>query len=183
MRQKEYSLTKQKYLSASELELLEALLDKTLGTKVMTDDFRNALVIKLLVHTGARVSEILNLKKTDLNIEDKSILVIGLKGSRDREVPLPRAVFLLLKMFAESSVGDKVFNVGYDTIRNSWLMYRPVEKKLHSLRHACALRVYEKTKDIKVVSTLLGHKSILNSQIYLDYQHNTSQLRKALGVK
>lgn len=184
MRQKEYSLTAQKFLTDSELTHLEAVLDKTLFVGADSKaDFRNALILKLLVHTGARVTEILNLVKSDLNLEARSILIHGLKGSRDREIPLAKKLFDLLKLYASTIEGDRIFPIDYDTIREAWVFYRPVQKKLHALRHTCAMRVYNKTKDIKIVSTLLGHKSILNSQIYLDYQHNSTELRKALGVK
>lgn len=185
MRQKEYSLTAQKFLTDGELAHLEMVLDRTLFIiGVITGaDFRNALVLKLLVHTGARVTEVLNLVKSDLNLESKSVLIHGLKGSRDREIPLPKKLFDLLKTYASTIEGDLIFPIDYDTIRNAWVFYRPVKKKLHSLRHSCALRVYGKTKDIKIVSTLLGHKAIQNSNIYLSYHHNSDELRKALGIK
>lgn len=181
----EYSLNKTKFLNQSEMAHLETLLDKTLDKGEFNIDFRNALILKLLVCTGARVTEVLNLTKLDLNLEDNSILIHGLKGSRDREIPLPKRVFLFLREYSNTVMtSEKIFPINYDTLHSAWKFYRPSKiNKLHGLRHTAALKLYEKTKDIRLTGFLLGHKAMANTQIYVNYQYNNSQLKKALDIK
>lgn len=172
-----YQLNKNKYLLPPEVERLDRLLE-TYREK----DPRNILLIELGLNTGARAQEILNLKKSDLNTYDQSLYIRGLKGSNDRELPLPRPLFQRLEKWAglSSSQEDALFPISYMRLYQIWELYRPVPKKFHSLRHTFAIRLYQKTKDLRLVMVALGHRNITNTMIYADYVYSQQELRKLL---
>jgi integrase len=73
-------LTREKYLNESELQLLVCLLAKY--------PCRDTLLLELLLATGARASEILSLKKSDIDLKDNTIFIKSLKGGIPREMPI-----------------------------------------------------------------------------------------------
>ena len=142
---------------------------------------RDFLILKLLLKTGARCSEILEISLTDLNKENKSVFISGLKGSNSREIPLEPRFFNELYSYAfENTSTGTIFDIGYHRLRDLWAFYRPCPKKIHSLRHGFALRLYKKTKDIHLVKTALGHVSLNSTLGYMTFSYNQSELRKAL---
>lgn len=170
-----YALNKNKYLLEPEVERLESMLQKDL--KMNT---RDCLILTLALKTGARVSELLNLRIDDLNPYDKTILLRGLKGSNDRELPIAPHIFDVLYLYAQTVRRGKIFPIGYHRLRQVWDWYRPCPKKLHSLRHTFAIRLYMRTKDIRLVQVALGHRNIQNTMIYAEYHYNQTELRKLL---
>src|ERR1035438_7261669 len=98
-----YSLNKTKYLLEPEAELLEQIL-----TRFAEKDRRNVLLIELALKTGARAQELLNINRGDLNAFEETILIRGLKGSSDREIPLHRPLFQRLLDFASHSSQEKI---------------------------------------------------------------------------
>jgi integrase/recombinase XerC len=163
-------LTKTKFLTNPEYDAVKKLCLKNI-------DDRRACFILVCLYTGARRIEVLGLKQDDL-VED-SILIHGAKGSLDREIPIPAAIFSRLK-----ELPDKLFDVHRDTANSWWELYRPNRKRgLHSLRHTMALRLYKQTKDIRLVKYLLGHKSIHNTMVYAEYAYSQDELRKVLNVE
>ncbi len=165
-----YALNKTKYLLASELSCLVALLERTEG--------RDAVLLLTLLKTGARAQELLDVAITDLNKEDKTIFIRGSKGSKDREIPLSPKLFKRIVAIAPEN--GLLFPISYKRLFQIWQMYKPVNKKLHSLRHTFAIELYKKTKDLRLVQTALGHKSINNTMIYSDYLYSQEELRKIL---
>ena len=170
-----YSLNKTKYLLDPELEQLEDLL-KRFADK----DVRNVLLIELALKTGARAQELLNVCRADINSYDETVLIRGIKGSGDREIPLPRPLFHRLMQYASQLPGEKIFDVSYNRFRDIWVHYRPVPKKLHALRHTFAIRLFKKTKDLRLVQMALGHRNITNTMVYADYIYSQSELRKLI---
>jgi integrase/recombinase XerC len=170
-----YSLNKNKYLLDPELEKLNSLIDS-----YMDSDTRNCLLLKLALKTGARAQELLNLKKMDINIYEESILIHGIKGSNDREIPLQSHVFRLLKIYAENLESQVLFPISYSRLRQIWEFYRPVPKKFHCLRHTFAIQIYKKTKDIRLLQVALGHRNVMNTMIYADYIYSTQELRRLI---
>lgn len=170
-----YSLNKNKYLLPPESERLEKLLDDHLGR-----DPRNCLMLLVALRTGGRAQEILNLRKTDLNAYDETVFIRGLKGSNDREIPLPRPLFQKLARWAEQSSDPRLFPIGYHRLHQIWELYRPVPKKFHSLRHTFAIRLYQKTKDLRLVQVALGHRNITNTMVYADYVYSQQELRRLI---
>ncbi len=171
------TLTKDKFLTGAELEQLKECI------KVYWDrDPRNTAIISLSLNSGARPSEVLAVRKQDLNSETNSILFIGLKGSRSRELPVPTLLFQRLQALARDSQNtDRIFPIALRTYQKVWDHYRPCQKKgVRSLRHTFAIQLYKKTKDIRLVQMALGHKSILNTMVYADYVYNQEELQKLL---
>lgn len=170
-----YSLNKTKYLLEPELQSLEYLLKK-----FETTDERNVLLIELALKTGARAQELLNLRKQDINAYDETILIRGLKGSSDREIPLHRKLFERLLSWAQKAPGEVVFDLSYNRFRDIWVNYRPVPKKLHALRHTFAIKLFKKTKDLRLVQMALGHRNITNTMVYADYVYSQTELRRLI---
>ena len=135
----------------------------------------------LALRTGARAQELLNLTVADLNHHDQTVFLHGIKGSNDRELPLEPALFARLAAFTEErSSSESIFPIGYHRLRQIWDWYRPVPKKFHSLRHTFAIRLYRKTKDIRLLQVALGHRNITNTMIYADYAYSQEELRKLI---
>lgn len=170
-----YSLNKNKYLLEPELEKLNSLLDS-----YMESDMRNCLILKLALKTGARAQELLNIRKIDLNIYEESVLIKGIKGSNDREIPLKSDVFRLLKKYSDSHDSQILFPITYSRLRQIWEFYRPVPKKLHCLRHTFAIQIYKKTRDIRLVQVALGHRNVMNTMIYADYVYSQQELKRLI---
>lgn len=171
-----YALNKNKYLLSHEVDRLEKLLKDHL-----LNDPRNCGLLLLALHTGARASELLLTKLDDLNTHEETIFIRGLKGSNDRELPLPSWLFKSLQQITgpKSSL-DLLFPITYNRLRQIWELYRPIPKKFHSLRHTFAIRLYKKTRDLRLVQFALGHRNITNTMIYADYVYSQEELRKLI---
>lgn len=138
------------------------------------------LLIELALRTGGRASEILALTKADLNAHEQTVFLKGLKGSNDREIPLSGPLFKRLSLYAENLPRQKIFNISYRQFNRVWEMYRPVPKKLHSLRHTFAIELYKKHRDLRLVQVALGHRNIQNTMVYAEYHYATTELRKLI---
>lgn len=168
-----YCLTAQKFLNDEEFSRLRDLVKRR-------SPERDALLILLALKTGARASEILNVRKQDLNRFDQSVLIRGLKGSNDREIPVKPHFFNALWKFAHSQNTELIFNISYTRLVQIWDEYRPCEKPFKSIRHAFAMRLFAKTKDLRLVQVALGHRNILNTMIYADYYYTKNELRRLI---
>lgn len=167
---KRYQLNSTKYLSDIEQNALLKLLDGS----------RDALMIRLALCTGGRASEILGLSRADIDTAQKSVMIRGIKGSNDREIPLSKTNFAHLSVYLKTLTTERLFPLSHDTFQNAWYWFRPCKKKLHSLRHTFAINLYRKTRDIRLVQVALGHKSINNTMIYAEYLYSSEELRKAI---
>lgn len=186
MKRDRYQLNKNKYLLDDEFERLTYILDSFID-----QDLRNCTLLHFALRTGARATEILNLTFGDLNEHDKTVFIKGIKGSDDRELPVPKWLFSnLLKVKGQSEQHDKnkglafkekqIFTISYPRLVQIWDIYRPVHKKFHSLRHTFAIRLYKKTKDIRLLQMALGHRNITNTMIYADYAYSQQELKKLI---
>jgi integrase len=173
--QQRYALNKNKYLLSSEVEHLEKILNERVDS-----DPRNCLMLLIALRTGGRAQEILNLKKSDLNVLDETIFIQGIKGSNDREIPIHSVLFKKLMKYSKELDGEALFPITYNRFRQIWDLYRPASKKLHSLRHTFAIQLYKKTKDIRLVQVALGHRNVMNTMIYADYVYSQTELRKLI---
>lgn len=141
---------------------------------------RNRLVMELLYATGIRVSELINIKIEDIDIENKSIRVTG-KGNKERIVYFNDVAKKYLNIYIkESSIKRKVNyliinNNGYGiTTRGVRLIIDKVIKNTsivkkihpHTLRHTFATHLLNNGCDLLTVQELLGHSSISTTGIY-----------------
>ena len=174
-RQRRYALNKTKYLLDDELVRLEEIFRRFRDTCP-----RDCLLLEVALHTGARAQEVLNIERIDLDTTHRAVLIKGLKNSNDREIPLPSELFRRLERFAHTQGLGRVFGITYIRFHQIWNQYRPVEKKLHSLRHTFAIRLYRRTRDLRLVQLALGHRNIANTMIYADYVYSQEELRKLI---
>jgi site-specific recombinase XerD len=73
-----------------------------------------------------------------------------------------------------------IFDISYKRLHQVWQEWKPVNKKLHSLRHTFAMNLYKKSKDLRLVQTAMGHRSINSTMIYQEYEYTTQEYRKYL---
>ncbi len=171
-----YSLNKNKYLMEPEVESLEYLLQRH-----QQDDSRNCLLIEVALKTGARAQEVLNLRVNDLSSYDQTLFIRGLKGSNDREIPIPKDLFRRLEFLVRSlNPTHLVFDISYQRLYQIWDLYRPCRKSFHSLRHTFAIQLYKKTRDLRLVQVALGHRNINNTMVYADYIYSKEELKKLI---
>jgi len=145
---------------------------------------RNAAMLELLYAAGLRVSELVNLKFLDVNLEACFVRVLG-KGSKERIVPfgihaknkiddyIINARPLLLKdrisqyLFV-ARAGQPMTRQGFWKLLKQYTKQAGITKKItpHSLRHSFASHLLEGGADLRTVQVMLGHVDISSTQIY-----------------
>jgi integrase/recombinase XerD len=166
-------------LSVSEINLLLNIPDsnKPLGK-------RNSAMIELLYAAGLRVSELVNLKFLDVNLEACFVRVLG-KGSKERIVPfglyarnklddyINNSRPLLLKNHISqylfvARAGKPMTRQGFWKLLKQYVKQADIKKKVtpHSFRHSFASHLLEGGADLRTVQVMLGHVDISSTQIY-----------------
>lgn len=164
-----YQITSEDYISPPEQALVRQAI------KALPERYQ--VLIELALATGARESELLNIEPADLDDSEQAVQIKGLKGSLDRLIPIEPALYTRLKALAKSG---KPFNVSAQRVRFVWGKIRPVKKRFHCFRHTFAIDLYKRCRDVMLVKTALGHKSINNTMVYMQFVIATGDLRKAL---
>jgi integrase len=164
------TLTYKKLLTDSELDELWMFLKR---------ENRDQLIIELALLTGARASELLSLRADDFSVEESEVYIKASKNSNDRSLPIPKA--LLVAIVDQALPGKPVFPISYDRLYQVWQHFKPGPKKFHSLRHTFATKLYDKTKDIRLVQIALGHKAINNTLIYAAFVDSKKKMKGALN--
>nr|WP_314683897.1 site-specific tyrosine recombinase/integron integrase [uncultured Prevotella sp.] len=178
-------------LSTAEVDLLEQAIDLS-----KWEGHRNRAIIEVLFSCGLRVSELINLKLSNLYIEEQYVRVMG-KGSKERLVPIsPRALDELNYWFADRNVmkikpgeEDYVFlnRRGQHLTRTMILIMikryaveAGIKKTIspHTLRHSFATSLLEGGADLRAIQAMLGHESIGTTEIYTHI--DTSTLRQEI---
>lgn len=138
---------------------------------------RDRTILELLYATGLRVSELVNLKKRDINL-DAGFLVASGKRSKERMVPLGTYARDIVKRYLAESKLEGVFlfsnKRGQHLTRQAvWKVIRKYGLQLgeshvspHILRHTFATHLLEGGADLRSVQILLGHEDISTTQIY-----------------
>lgn len=137
---------------------------------------KSRIIVQLLYSTGMRVSELVNLKKDDLNLQERIVIVRKGKGKKDRIVILPEKLIDELKEYMEKNK-DNIYLLSKDkplTPRNIQKIIKKlaikagINKKVtpHILRHSYATHLLESGVDIRYIQTLLGHENLNTTQIY-----------------
>ncbi len=151
--------------------------------KIMIESARNKkskLIIKFLYSTGLRVSELVNVKKNDIEIKEKIGWVRKGKGNKDRIFILPESLTEELNeiMKAESDILFPVTTRAIQKIVKNTLRRAKITKKVspHTLRHSYATHLLESGVDIRKIQELLGHSNLQTTQIYTHV--STEELKK-----
>lgn len=157
---------------------------------------RNRLIIKIIIFTGIRVSEALNIKRRDITVDgDIFTIRIRAKGNKYRIVMIKRHLIehLIDEMGINYASSDGLlFTNSKGTHLTQAYISRIVEQVLfcagirkekngaHMLRHTFATMLYKKQKDLVLVQEALGHSSLDTSRIYTHF--DSSKLRIAAQV-
>ena len=168
-------------LSIEEINSMINNIDKT-----KKESERNIAIIETLYGCGLRVSELINLKISDLYFEEDFVKVTG-KGNKQRLVPVSEVnkqcinTYLInsrTKLNIDSRSSDIIFlnRNGYKLTRAMiFTIVKSLSKKAgikktispHSFRHSFATHLLENGADLKTIQQLLGHESITTTEIYM----------------
>lgn len=191
-------------LELSEIGKILKLLYKKLKAIPNNDSYtfkeavRNVVVIELLFATGGRVSEIATIKDQFINLNSGVIILTG-KGSKERIIQVcNQETITFLKLYRKLWQKEIENSIGYFLINRSGNMLSDqsirnlvknvsiesgISKKVtpHVFRHSFATLLLEKDVDIKYIQSLLGHSSIITTQIYTHV--SKSKQRQLLRTK
>ncbi len=155
-------------LSKDEIKLM---IEKTKNKK-------HKLLIELLYGTGLRVSEAVNLKIEDLNLDEPLNIIRGGKGKKDRQIILPLRLRRKLKSYLKRRRDNNPYLFHY---RDSHISTRQAQRIVknaairagirkrvfcHALRSSFATHLLNSGVDIRAIQVLLGHKRLSTTQIY-----------------
>ena len=148
---------------------------------------RNQMVCKMLIATGARISEILNLEIKNVENTDFEFVKVFGKGSKYRYIPIYPELENELKEYInvyrsqlKSSIGSFLLFPGirrenFWKVLNKHALNVGIEKKIHPhlFRHSTATLLLENGADIRMVQEILGHASIKTTEIYTHVEKST----------
>ena len=166
--------------------LTEEEVEALLAAPAVSDPLghRDRTMLEVLYATGLRVSELVNLKLVQVNLNQGVLKIVG-KGNRERMIPLgeeavqwiqqflqgPRVEILLERQtdfLFPTRRGDRMTRQAFWHIIKRYARKAGVSKDLspHTLRHAFATHLLNHGADLRVVQMLLGHSDLSTTQIY-----------------
>ncbi|MCX6245405.1 MAG: tyrosine recombinase XerC [Bacteroidetes bacterium] len=162
---------------------------------------RDRLIIEMLYATGMRLSELLNLKETDVDFHHSSLKVLG-KRNKERLIPFSGKMAMLMKVYLEekrsfdgtpgsnaprpsptdasffiTDTGKKIYPRFVYRVVTKYLAQVTTLKKIspHVLRHTFATHLLNNGAELNAVKELLGHANLSATQVYT---HNTIEKLK-----
>jgi tyrosine recombinase XerC len=139
---------------------------------------RDKAILEVLYSTGARVSELVSLKLTDVDLISGIIKVMG-KGRKERLLPLGEPAILSLKQYLDKRTDKGLFlfinrnkaqltDRGVRMIVDKYIRKTAMAFKIspHTFRHTFATHLLNRGADLRCVQELLGHSSIATTQVY-----------------
>ena len=165
--------------------LSEDEVDKLLEIDLVDNyAYRNKAMLELLYATGLRVSELVNLKVYDINLEEAIVKTMG-KGSKERIIPLGDYALSALRVYIEeyrsslfkkeindylflNNHGKKMTRQGFFKIIKKIAYEKGINKEIspHTLRHSFATHMLKHGADLRIIQELLGHSDVSTTQIY-----------------
>lgn len=153
---------------------------------------RNKVILEMLYGCGLRVSELINLRLSDIDYDSKFIKVKG-KGNKERLVPIGRTALKQINIYKEgyrvlitptknsedilflNIRGGKLSREMVFLIVKDLVAKAGIKKNVspHTFRHSFATHMIQRGADIRIVQDMLGHESIMTTEIYthIDKQH------------
>jgi site-specific recombinase XerD len=142
-------------------------------------NFKHRLLLVMVYASGLRVGEVVRLKRQDIDISRKSIIIRSGKGRKDRYVIMSETVInILADYYSRYNITNWLFS-GYNpdkhlAVRSAQHIFvdalkeAKIEKtaSIHSLRHSFATHLLESGTDIRYIQELLGHSSIRTTERY-----------------
>ena len=175
--QPKISKTLPKILSVKDVD---KILDIELKTK---QDFRNKAMLELMYSTGVRITELINIKIHDININNCTLKVMG-KGSKERIIPIGDYALNYVNLYINNYRSlfikkntDYLFLNNRGTILSRQAFFKVVKNiakaknikvdfSPHTLRHSFATHMLENGADLRTIQELLGHSDVSTTQIY-----------------
>ncbi len=180
------------YLSINEIEeLLNSIEENT------KENIRDKCLFEIMYSTGMRVSEVSNLKVSNINFSDNSIRVMG-KGSKERIVYygailkdiLNKYLKIRNEFLKKGNIENLFINKNGDVLSRESIAYiiNKIEKKSlinhkispHILRHSFATHLLDNGADLRSVQELLGHENLDTTEIYT---HVSNERLRAVYLK
>ncbi len=161
----------------------ESAIEATNNIELMSEDWtgkRDLAILSLMYGAGLRISEVLSLKRTDLNqLENSQILVKG-KGGKERIVPILDFIKDTIQTYISNCpynlenylfLGTRGKKLNPDVFRHKIQKLRgflnlPEHASPHAFRHSFATHLLANGGDIRTIQELLGHQSISTTQRY-----------------
>ena len=159
-------------------------VDKLLNIECNTVfDYRNKAMLELMYGTGLRVSEIVNLELSNIDLTNCVVRVFG-KGSKEREIPLGEYSIYYLKLYLERRKSmlkgkscEKLFLNNHGTGMTRQGFFKNLKQLLiskglnpdvspHTLRHSFATHLLNYGADLRSIQEMLGHSDIATTKIY-----------------
>lgn len=179
-------------LSVEEIDAIEAVIDLS-----QLEGHRNKAVIETLFSCGLRVSELVNLKLSNLFLDEQFIKVEG-KGSKQRLVPISEKAIHELRLYFKSRNTLSIPLEYQDYVFVSYRRKKPLTRVMvflmikelvakagiqkivspHTFRHSFATSLLEGGANLRAIQAMLGHESIATTQIYTHI--DTSNLREEI---
>lgn len=163
------------------IEEVDNLLDIKLDTPF---DYRNKAMLELMYSSGLRVSELINLELSDIDLNNNYVRCFG-KGSKERIVPIgeysSKYLSIYINEYRDSMKKgyyiEKIFlnNHGKEMTRQGFFKIikkiakdKDINKNItpHMLRHSFATHLLNNGADLRTIQEMLGHSSISTTQIY-----------------
>jgi site-specific recombinase XerD len=172
-----------KHISVRDIKKLFAAVDNT----------KHLTMLKLCYGMGLRVSEIVNLKITDIDSGNMQVLIERAKGKQDRYVNLPESILDDLRAYYKEYAPKKYLFEGRDggkyNVRSVQHVFKSALTKakinkdvgIHGLRHSFATHLLESGTDISYIQTLLGHSNVKTTMRYVSVaQKNVKKMKSPL---
>ena len=145
---------------------------------------RDRAILDIMYSTGMRVSEVVNLKLDNVNLDMGFVRCIG-KGNKERIIPLGRHACLAIKRYIETArpnftkkkpsdylflnrFGERISRQSLWKIIKKYAKAARIKKQIrpHTLRHSFATHLLERGADLRSVQEMLGHSDISTTQVY-----------------
>ena len=167
-------------------------VDALINAVERTDEFgtRDRAMLEFLYSTGARISEMIDLRVGDLYLDEKIVRLFG-KGRKERYVPISQTALSYCEKYIENArqkllkykqnnilflnrFGNKLSRMGCWKIIDKYAHQAGIKSHVspHTLRHSFATHLLQGGANLRIVQTLLGHSSISTTQIYTNIDRN-----------
>jgi integrase/recombinase XerC len=172
-------------LRDDERNRLLAVLAKANGAEAE----RDRMLVELLLGTGIRIGSALALDVADLDFAHREITIRTAKNDRPCTVVMPASLVKKLKGFVAGRAEGPLFLAGDHRVSmrhaqrrlTGWFAAAGIQgKSAHSMRHAFACALLNKTGDLRLVQAAMNHASIVSTTIYT--QVDRQKLRAAVGT-
>ena len=167
-------------------------VDALINAVERTDEYgtRDRAILEFLYSTGARISEMLDVRIGDLYLDEMIVRLFG-KGRKERYVPISQTALTYCENYIENArpkllkykqsnilflnrFGNKLSRMGCWKIINKYAQQAGIKIHVspHTLRHSFATHLLQGGANLRIVQTLLGHSSISTTQVYTNIDRN-----------